>query len=206
MDNFWKSDHDLESYLSKVRSFIEDITPVADENWKIFSECLIFKKYEKGEVITAIGQVENHMYFLLKGAAMMCYFDKGHDHVIRFYFPGSFFNSFQSYITNKSSLHRIEALEKTSVFSISRSDMDQTFNKIENAWMVSKKITEISLSHKEQREISFLSKTAEENYFDLIKDDPDIHNYVPLKHIASYLGVAPESLSRIRQRNNSNNK
>ena len=62
------------------------------------------------------------------------------------------------------------------------------------------KILENYHFQKEQREIAFLTKSAEENYIDLFQKDPDLQNYIPLKYAASYLGVAPESLSRIRRK------
>ena len=200
MDSFWKSDHNIDSYLLRLRNCIEAICPTSEQDWQEFSRNLEFKKYKKWELLVEVGKVENYMYFLVKGAVMLVYPRNGMDYVIRFNFPGSFFNSYQSFITYKPSQLKIEAVNNVSAFRICRTDIENFYRTSEEARMVGQKILEIYHFQKEQREIAFLTKSAEENYLELIQNDPDLQNYIPLKYTASYLGVAPESLSRIRKK------
>lgn len=200
MDHFPEINSDLGEYYAMLRNYIHSFFPVEDEHWNKFSPCLELKNYKKGETLIDIGQVENNMYFLLKGAVMQMYHRKDQYHVTRFIFPCTFFNSFQSFMKNEPSIYRIEVLSDVSVFRIKRTDLDNIFQQFEGAVLIRQKLTESILYLKEQREISFQSKSTEENYQDLINTDPNINTYVPQKYIASYLGVAPESLSRIRQK------
>ncbi len=110
------------------------------------------------------------------------------------------FDTYQSFITQKPSQLKIQALTETAVFRISRTDLEYFYQHSEKARAVGQKILEMDHFQKEQREMAFLSKSAEENYLELIQNDPDLHNYIPLKYIASHLGVTPESLSRIRKK------
>ena len=200
MDSFWKSEHDIEAYLLRIRSDIESICHTSNEDWQKFSTKLECEKYKKRDRIIKVGNEENYMYFLVKGAVMLVYPRNGMDYVIRFNFPGSFFNSYHSFISQEPSELKIEAVNDVIVFRIGRADLDNFYRGSEEARMVGQRILETYHFQKEQREIAFLTKSAEENYIELVQNDPELQNYIPLKYTASYLGVAPESLSRIRKK------
>jgi len=200
MDSFWKSEHDTDAYLLRIRSHIESISHTSEEDWQKFSTNLECIKYKRKERIIKVGNVENFMYFLVKGAVMLMYPRNGMDYVIRFNFPGSFFNSYRSFISQEPSELKIEAVSDVIAFRIGRNDLENFYRGSEEARIVGQKILENYHFQKEQREIAFLSRSAEENYLELMKNDPDLQNYIPLKYTASYLGVAPESLSRIRKK------
>jgi len=200
MDSFWKSEHDIEAYLLRIRSCIESICHTSEGDWQKFSANLEYKRYRKRDRIIKVGNVENYMYFLVKGAVMLVYPRNGMDYVIRFNFPGSFFNSYHSFISQEPSELKIEAVNDVIAFRIGRADIQNFYRGSEEARMVGQKILETYHFQKEQREIAFLTKSAEENYLELVQNDPDLQNYIPLKYTASYLGVAPESLSRIRKK------
>jgi len=124
--------------------------------------------------------------------------DNDAEYTSDFIFEGNWIGDYTSYITGQPGYNNVEALEESEVYMLSRKDqleLYQTFRKFET---LGRLIAERLFVELIQRKRDFILKSAEERYLDLIKMRPDIFNRVPQKYIASYLGIQPPSLSRIR--------
>ncbi|WP_349666066.1 hypothetical protein [Polaribacter sp. Z014] len=86
------------------------------------------------------------------------------------------------------------------MWKISNKDLQEAYQKTSSGNIIGRKMAENMFLIKSKRELSFLSKTAEERFLDLFSDRPELFQQIPLKHIASYMGVTPQALSRIRKR------
>lgn len=91
------------------------------------------------------------------------------------------------------------ALEATKVFSIAKSSIYEMYDENIIGLKIMKATSESLFVHKQKQQIDLLDKTAEERYKMLLSESPHIIQRTPSKHVASYLGITPESLSRIRK-------
>ena len=105
-----------------------------------------------------------------------------------------------SYITETPAEHTIDALIPTEVFEIMKWDMDKVFDKIPKFERFFRILFQNSMVNQMRRIKQGMSVPAEERYKEFIKQYPDIFQHIPLKHIASYLGISPEFLSKIRNK------
>ena len=86
------------------------------------------------------------------------------------------------------------------MWRISVKDLQEVYKETENGNLIGRRMAENMFLIKSKREISLLNKTAEERYLDLFSERPKLLKQIPLKYIASYIGVTPQALSRIRKR------
>ena len=107
-----------------------------------------------------------------------------------------------SFITKTPSVCFIETLADTRVWRIGYDDLQKIYANTKTGDRFGRLMMEQLYIRKAQRERSFLTQTAEERYLDLLLTAPHILQQIPLKHIASYLGITPQALSRIRKRIN----
>jgi len=108
--------------------------------------------------------------------------------------------SFESNILKQPCTQTIQAIEDSELFIIDYRDLETLYDKSPKFERVGRLILEYYLAFLQQRITSYLLDTPEERYMRLINETPDILNRVPLQYIASYIGVTPVSLSRIRKR------
>jgi CRP-like cAMP-binding protein len=144
------------------------------------------------------GQTESSLFFVLNGS-MRIYFPNGEDEIcVGFVHTNNLMCSYPSFILSRPSDYYIQALAKTELMAIDRSDfylLFDTYRSIERAWRM---LEEEALIGKIEREVEMLTFTPEERYHRLIKRSPHIFQTIPRKYIASYLRMTPETLSRIR--------
>lgn len=103
-------------------------------------------------------------------------------------------------MTQTPTEYQIETLTETILWQISNKDLQEVYKSTINGNVIGRKMAEKMYLIKSKRELSLLSKTAEERYLDLFSDRPILLKEIPLKYVASYIGVTPQALSRIRKR------
>lgn len=160
----------------------------------------IQKEIPKGTVLTDYGKIEKNTYFINSGIVEIT-LQRGdvEEKIIDFFFPESFVCSYTSFILQIPSDVRVCALTDCEVEVISREDIHQAYDESLFANKLGRVLTEQIFVIKSKREKDFLTKSAEERYAELIKGRPEIIKLIPGYKIAQYLGIKPESLSRIRK-------
>lgn len=106
--------------------------------------------------------------------------------------------AFTSYLTQQKTVLNIESIEKSIFIEIPKTHLEDLYSQNPKWYALGKHIFQEEFMKKCKRESSFLKSSAKERYLDFLVQYPNIDNRVPLFHIASYLGIQPESLSRIR--------
>ncbi len=152
----------------------------------------------KGEIVVREGQFSDKAYLIIQGSARAYYLKDGKDVSDWFAFEDEFMSSIVSFFNKEPSPHYIEFVEDSVVMEISREvieNLSDDYHDFER--FISKVVTRTMLGLRE-RISSILFNKAEERYKQLIDLRPDITNRIPLTHIASYLGITLETLSRIR--------
>ena len=146
------------------------------------------------------GKIADRLYLIRKGCLRLFFYNEGKDITFQFFFEGDFVASFDSLYRRKPSLFSLESIEPTEVSTINRDDF---YHLIEQTPSL-KQIYEEKLIDRfhvyQQLFLSRIKNTPQQRYEELLKEYPDIIQRVPQHYIASYLGITPVSLSRIRKR------
>lgn len=193
-------DHKDRERLSRAREALKDDLPFNDAQWERFAEGLVIRRYDKGDVIIRAGEVESYLSIVLEGVTRHYVINRrGDDVSFEFSFPLEFNSSYASFLSRNPSRFFIEAMEPTILASMPYSYLMELYRKYPERSLASKSAIENYYIWREEREISLLTETAMERYTNLIKRSPEYLENVPLKHLASYLNIRPESLSRIRK-------
>jgi CRP-like cAMP-binding protein len=154
--------------------------------------------FKKGEDIQLIGHTCKTIYFVESGLVRIYYFKDGTDITESFEFENAFVARAESLFTGKPSKKAIQAIEDTTLIAIDSNKLFKLFDLHPDLERLFRKIIELSYVNTVNRLESLQFYTAEERYANLIKDHSNVLKRVPLKLIASYLGITPVSLSRIR--------
>ena len=155
-------------------------------------------KLPKGTTLVKEGQLSDKTFFIIKGCARAYYLKEGKDISDWFAFEDEFISSINSFFLNVPSPHYIEVLEDSILLEISRNDVEKLSEKYHDFERLTKVIVTKTMLQQQQRIVSMQFYTAEEKYKNLLSIRKDITNRVPLTHIASYIGITLETLSRIR--------
>ena len=158
--------------------------------------------FKKGEIVVREGQFSKKAYLIVQGCARAYYLKDGKDISDWFAFENQFMASIVSFFSDEPSPHYVEFVEDSVVLEFSRETFDNLSDKYHDfERFISKVVTETMLGLCERLYTIQFNK-AEERYTHLLSIHPDITNRIPLTHIASYLGITLETLSRIRNPKN----
>lgn len=180
----------------------ERYTPLSDECQAELITSSKIRTFKKGELVVREGQYAKSAYLIAQGCARAYYLQDGRDISDWFTFENEVMASIVSFFSEKPSLHFVEFVEDSKAIEFSKETIDQLSIKHHDfERFISRVVTETMLGLAERlHTIQFVR--AEERFTRLLKIYPDITNRIPLTHIASYLGITLETLSRIRNPNN----
>ena len=145
------------------------------------------------------GKIAEKLYLIRKGCLRLFFYNEGKDITFQFFFEGDFVASFDSLYKRTPSLFYLESIEPTELTAIRREDF---YNLINNNLSFRQLYEEKLIDRFHAYQQLFLSRknTPQQRYEELLKEYPNIIQRVPQHYIASYLGITPVSLSRIRNR------
>lgn len=188
--------------IVNIRTYLEKSLTINDNDWGFFTSKLALIKIKKRTKILKIGEIENHISFINKGVVRF-YIpkeDKEKEITFGFCFSNEFVSAYDSFLTQQPSLYELEALTDIEMWSISHDDLQEVYNKTSIGNTLGRLSSERLYLIKSKREQSLLNETAEERYLKLFDERPKLIKEIPLKYIASYIGVTAQALSRIRKR------
>lgn len=184
--------------IDTIKNRIQAISPLDNEAMEKFLGSLQFIELPAKHLIFREGRTASTMYYLIKGCARSYYLKNGKEVVLWFAFEDDLVTSVSSFVSQKKNFENIELLENSTLAAISHKELYQLLKKYPSINQLYRILLEqyyIILADQYQ-EMHFFS--AKEKYDNLIKKYPQILQRVTLGHIASYLGITQESLSRIR--------
>jgi CRP-like cAMP-binding protein len=158
------------------------------------------KVYDKSEIIFTEGNVSDEIYFVTKGCVRLFYNVDGTDKTAFFYTEGKFICAGESYTFNIPANENYQAVEQTEIFVFTKSKIDVLLKEVPKFEIIARIATENELITSQKVIASFVTKSAEERYIDLLNTQGELFQRVPQQYIASFLGVSPETLSRIKTR------
>ena len=146
------------------------------------------------------GQVSRNLYFVDSGATHTFIIDKkGETHTVQFGFEGYWVGDMYSFFSGNSAVFNLETLEPTTLFAMKHVDFEKACEQIPKFEMFFRILVQNGYLSSLQRIARSFSEDAEQRNLMLIKNHPDLPQRVPQYLVASYLGIKPQSLSRIRQ-------
>lgn len=161
-----------------------------------------FKKetVPKSQLLVNQGDICKTLYFIEQGMGRSFYTNENGKEITQWFFGvGKFMTSADSFFQQTPSLYNLEVLVDSVVFSISKKDIDQLFAKYHKMEKLGRLVTTEMLTKIVNKLNAIQFQTAKERYDYMLAEFPDIVHQVPLGHIASYLGMTQETLSRIRK-------
>jgi len=188
--------------VNTLRTHIEQITKIDDNDWDIFSSKLSRRQFSKKTKMLSVGETENYISFIEDGIVRLLIPNEDEEKEITFgfSFENEFISAYDSFLTQMPSLYELETLTTTTIWSISYKDLQEVYNSTKIGNLIGRFSSERLYLIKSKREQSLLNDSAEQRYLNLFKERPKLIKKIPLKFIASYIGVTPQALSRIRKR------
>ncbi len=186
--------------LTFLIKYCNAICPLPDELEKEILNYAEERQYKKDELILKPGVVANYASFVLKGVVRSYYLREGEEITTKFLQEGSTITSIYSFYSRKPGNEYIMALEDTTVASLHYDNMQQMYKKYLEFNVIGRVITEKYLFFLEIELYNLRKTKAEDRYQFFVKHYPELMQRVPLKYIATYLGMNLETLSRIRGR------
>ncbi|WP_430412676.1 Crp/Fnr family transcriptional regulator [Kordia sp.] len=157
-------------------------------------------QFEKGTIILKSGKFIKHQYFVFDGCLRTFLISKsGKEHTIQFAIKNWWISDYIGYFSESKAVLNIECIQEATLYKISKDDMEEIYAKIPKTESYIRKKLERSFASFQKRILANLSQSAKERYLNFTQEYPNIEQYVKNYHIASYLGITTESLSRIRK-------
>jgi len=170
------------------------------EEVAILQSLFTHKKFRKHQYILQQGDICRYESFIIKGMSRIYEVDdKGQEHILQFTPEDWWTGDMYSFLTGAPSQYNVDCLEDTEVLRITKPDLDLLYEKVPKMNIYFRILYQNSIIAYNRRLGSALSKTAIERYQEFIDRYPLIEQRVPNHQIASFLGITPQSLSRIRK-------
>jgi CRP-like cAMP-binding protein len=182
-----------------ISQILNKIYPLPSETITEITKYIKEVKFEKGHILLRADKVERHLYFIKKGVVRAFAAQEENDITFWFGEEGETVLSMKSYVENQKSYENIELLENCELYELNIDHLRELFNKDIHIANWGRKLAEKELLKLEKRIILRELQSAKERYDELLKSTPSLLQRVQLKFIASYLGITPVSLSRIRK-------
>jgi CRP-like cAMP-binding protein len=186
--------------MNDIRQSLSQFMSLADEEFDLIKSKLEVEEIKTNAIIIKINQKVSKLYFVKSGLLRTYFLSDGKEINTYFACNGQFITSFSSYITQTPSIQYLEALESSTLYSITFEQLNNLYESYPKFEKFGKILAEQNYLCVLERMIYLQSKSAKEKYLYFIeKYEKKIVQRVPQLHIASYLGITPETLSRVRK-------
>ena len=186
-------DNRLINYFLKITNLTADET-------KVLAESMVVKIFNKNEYLVKEGQFTNDTYFILDGCVRQYKTLDGNDITTNFYTEEQWIISLENFERKTASKYNLVCVEATTVVIGNEQKAQELFEQFPRFETTSRQIMETVFMEQQNLMTSYITDKPEQRYLKLLETRPDIFQRVPQYDIATYIGVKPESLSRIRKK------
>lgn len=166
----------------------------------MFTEYVEYRSFAKNEIIKDCHKTQNFINILVLGSVAHFVPYQGKDICINLYYENQLFSDYFSFLSQEPTVIKTESLEDSKIWSVRFEHLQKLYQRSSESLRIGKAISDIMFAKKQSEQINLLTLSPTERYLKLIRERPQVFQRTPLKVIASYLGIAPESLSRIRKK------
>ncbi|WP_347049512.1 Crp/Fnr family transcriptional regulator [Flavobacterium olei] len=183
-----------------MKSVFKSVQNFSDVELNLLDDLVQFRTLKKGELLLTENEVCNEVVFIKKGILRSFFVNHKGDEITNcFAFENEFMASFASFITEEKAEENIQALADTELQVLNRKDLEKLYQSGFNWQETGRKLTELEFVNLHKRMVSFQKFSAAQRYEELYKNHQRYVQLIPLQYLASYLGVTPRHLSRIRK-------
>lgn len=182
-----------------IAAYLRRVLPFTDAELTAMAEVLRPRTFAKGAFFLKEGEVCREVLFIQSGLIRLYYVNDGRENIRQFMFENSFITEYESFLSRRPSNYFIDAIEPTQALALSFEDLEALQQRFTNFLRFGKIIAESVVIHVGNRYMSLIRDDATTRYLTLMKERPKVMQRVPQYMIASYLGITPEALSRIRK-------
>jgi CRP/FNR family transcriptional regulator, anaerobic regulatory protein len=184
--------------MERIFQILSQFMSLSSELKEDLTASIFIKKEIKGEIIISQDRVCDRLFFIKKGFLRGFHYHNGKEITSWFGFENDFATSTYSFVSRKPGFENIEVIENSILYVITYDDLNTIYQNHPELNYVGRLLTEKYYVDLMERTLCLQFQTAKENYERLVKYQPYILQRASLGHIASYLGISPETLSRIR--------
>ena len=186
--------------INPVITYFEKFLDLKQEEKDYIETNIPVRFYKKNDYLLKEGEVSSSFFFIVEGLIRMFYLVDGMEKTTFFYQNEDFVSAYESFTRQIPSRNYLQAIEDTQVAVFNTDTVADIIQNHPRFEMLSRIIMEEELIVYQNMIASFITMNAEQRYAELLKTNAQLLNRIPQYHIATYLGVSPETLSRIRRR------
>jgi CRP-like cAMP-binding protein len=184
----------------KLLKYFQRIMPLSDEEIRAIVETMSIKHYKKGTVLLKEGETSTEVYFVLEGCVRQFYLVDGDEKTNNFFTEEQWAISMSSFSQNAPSNHFLDCCMDSALVVGNSEKAESLYKRFPKFETVSRKVMEKVFAEQQEIMASYITDNPEQRYLKLLQSRPELFQKIPQYQIASYIGVKPESLSRIRKR------
>lgn len=189
--------------MEQIRQVMKSMISISEEELNEFLSKAITKTFKRHEIISRPNAVPNEIYFINKGLIRVLITDnEGTEHTIHFALENQFIADYSHFIQKQPSLYSLQAVEETEVIVLPRSAIEWGYKHLQEGQKMGRLIAEFYFIYQDDRIKNLYARTPKQRYDSITEVFPNIHNRVPQHMIASYLGITPVHLSRLKKAEN----
>ena len=186
--------------MDKIRNVISQMIPISSHEMDELLSKTIVGRYRKNEIISYPNKIPNEVFFINSGMLRTIIVDQeGVEHTIHFALENQFIADYSNFLLKSPSFYTLQALEETELVIMPRNAVEWGYKNLEYGDRLGRLIAEYYFVYHDNHIRNMYSRTPKERYDSITEVFPDIHNRVPQHMIASYLGVTPVHLSRLKK-------
>ncbi len=184
--------------LQQLQQFISAIYPLKEKEWNAFADIWSPFECKRKTILTAAGETERHLYFVLEGLQRAFYIgDDNKEGTIVFTYPPSFSGVADSFLTQTPSRYFFETLTASRFLRTTYHQVDELMQQYQDIQRMILKTTAFALKGVLERQAELQCFSAEEKFRTLLKRSPHVLQIIPHKYLASYLGIDPATFSKL---------
>ncbi len=186
--------------LENLKKYCQKLIPFSEEELDLIDDYFEIKTLKKKEFLLKDNANCNFVAFISKGSIRHFHVKNGDEKTCDITFEEMWTTDFQSFTHNNISIMNLQAMEDTTVFLIRKHNLYKLYNECSKYETFGRLMAENVAQRATEIAMSLSSEKPEERFQNLLKKQPDLFQRIPQKYIANFLGISPESLSRIQKR------
>jgi hypothetical protein len=186
--------------MEQIRQVIKQMISISEAELNDFLNQTITKTFIRQEIVSRPDSIPNEIFFINIGLIRVMITDnKGTEHTIHFALENQFIADYSNFIQKRPSLYSLQTLEETKVVVVPRSAIEWGYKNLKEGQKMGRLIAEFYFIYQDDRIKNMYARTPKQRYDSITNVFPNIHNRVPQHMIASYLGITPVHLSRLKK-------
>jgi CRP-like cAMP-binding protein len=186
--------------MDNLKKIMHQMINISEQELEDFLSKTYAKTFKKSEVVSQPGSVPTEIFFIEKGIFRVIVTDnQGNEHTVHFALENQFIADYTSFLLDQPSIYTLQALEETKVVVLPKSAVYWGYQHLKEGQKMGRLIAEFYFVYQDNRVRNMYARTAKERYDGITEIFPNIHHRVPQHMIASYLGITPVHLSRLKK-------